>query len=76
MPFGWDKSGRRHLGSFVVPLQPTGEATHHAQAMRPRIVVRIAERGFPAQEQIDRDVIGPLTIGEGGEDAQDAFFEG
>jgi len=43
MPFGWDKPGRRHLGSFILPLQPTGEATHHAQTMRPRVVVRIRD---------------------------------
>jgi hypothetical protein len=62
--------------SWETIAPPSGKATHHAQPMCPSVVVGRAERGLPTQEQIDRDVIDGLAIGEGGEQAQDAFFEG
>src|SRR5882762_926250 len=65
-----DQPGRRHLGSRIVALQPFGKNTHHAKASRPCIVVGLAERRLPAQEQIDRDVIGAFSISKGSEAAQ------
>jgi len=75
VPFSRDESLRRHLRSLDVAFEPRSKCTHHPEPARPGIVIGSAERCLPPQEQVDRNVIGSLTVSEAREDPWHALFE-
>jgi hypothetical protein len=57
-------------------VKPLGEHANCTQAMRPSVVVGLAERNFPAQEQCRTDMSGVLGIRKGHQLAQDPLVRG
>src|ERR1700756_4615163 len=66
-----DERLRRNLMPCIEAVKPLGKHANRAQAMRPGVVVGLAERALPAQEQCRTDMSGVLGIRKGYKLAQD-----